>query len=78
MMAKPMDELVKNAESGRWDVFAVAGLLFALVWVVRQWRQSEKDKDALHEARLTDAKEMVTLATEVKNVIVSLVRSREG
>ena len=72
-----MDDLTRLLESGRLDVFIVLALLLALVWVVKQWRQAEKDKDSLHEARLKDAKEMSVLATEVKDVISTLVQSAE-
>ena len=72
-----MDDLTRLLENGRLDVFIVLALLLALVWVVKQWRQAEKDKDALHEARLKDAKEMSVLATEVKNVVSALVQSEE-
>lgn len=72
-----MNDLTRLLENGRLDVFIVLALLLALVWVVKQWRQAEKDKDQLHEARLKDAKEMSVLATEVKNVISALVQSAE-
>lgn len=68
-------DLVKYLESGRTDIFVMLALLLALLWVVKQWRQAEMEKDALHEARLRDAKEMSVLATEVKNVVSALVQS---
>ena len=72
-----MTDLTRFLEEGHLDIFIVLSLLLALVWVVKQWRQAEKDKDALHEARLKDAKEMSVLATEVKNVISALVQTAE-
>ena len=72
-----MTDLSKFLESGRLDLFVVMSLLLGLVWVVKQWRLAEKDKDLLHEARLKDAKEMSVLATEVKNVISALVQTAE-
>jgi len=72
-----MTDLSKFLESGRLDLFVVMSLMLALIWVVKQWRMAEKDKDLLHEARLKDAKEMSVLATEVKNVISALVQTAE-
>lgn len=72
-----MNDLTRLLEDGRLDVAIILALLLALVWVVRQWRQAERDKDALHEARLRDAKEMSVLATEVKNVVSALVQSAD-
>jgi hypothetical protein len=72
-----MTDLTKFLEEGRLDIFIVVSLLLALVWVVKQWRLAEKDKDNLHEARLKDAKEMSVLATEVKNVISALIHTPE-
>lgn len=69
-----MTDLTRFLEEGRLDIFIVLALLLALVWVVKQWRQAEKDKDRLHEARLTDAKEMSVLATEVKNSVATLIK----
>lgn len=70
-----MDDLTRLLENGRLDVVVTLALLMALVWVVKQWRQAERDKDVLHEARLQDAREMSVLATEVKNVVSALVQS---
>ncbi|QHJ77393.1 MAG: hypothetical protein [Caudoviricetes sp.] len=53
-------------------VFALIG---ALIWVVRQWRQAEREKELLHEARLQDAKEMAGLSSELKTTIDTLVTS---
>lgn len=68
-----MEQLAAYLDQGVLGL-TVFTLLLALVWVVRQWRQAERDKDALHEARLQDAKEMAVLATEVKNSVATLVR----
>ena len=72
-----MEDIARLIETGRLDVAVTIALIGALVWVVKQWRQSEREKDALHEARLKDAKEMSVLATEVKNVVSALVNSAE-
>lgn len=70
-----MNDLTRLLEEGKLDVFIILALLIALVWVVKQWRQAEKDKDQLHKDRLEDTKVMYVLATEVKNVVSALVQS---
>lgn len=70
-----MNDLTRLLEEGKLDIFVILALLLALVWVVRQWRQAEKDKDQLHKDRLEDTKVMYVLATEVKNVVSALVQS---
>lgn len=55
-------------------VFAAIG---ALIWVVKQWRLAEAEKEQLHEARLQDAKEMAGLSRELKTTIDTLIRSIE-
>lgn len=70
-----MTDLTRLLEEGKLDIFVILALLLALVWVVKQWRQAEKDKDQLHKDRLEDTKVMYVLATEVKNVVSALVQS---
>lgn len=70
-----MNDLTRLLEEGKLDIFVILALLLALVWVVKQWRQAEKDKDQLHKDRLEDTKVMYVLATEVKNVVSALVQS---
>lgn len=52
----------------------VFALILALGWVVKQWRQAEREKEALHGERLKDAREMLTLAVEVKTSMQTIMK----
>ena len=69
-----MSDLVRFLETGNYQALVVLGLILALGWAVKQWRGAEKTKDDLHQARLNDVKEMVTLAVEVKKAMESVVK----
>lgn len=73
-----MTELTGFLEKGRLDLFIIVGLMGALIWVVKQWRSAEKEKDALQEARLGDVRKIVELAAEVKNSVQTLVELIKG
>lgn len=73
-----MDDLLTFLKEGRLDLFMIVGLTIALVWTVRQWREAEKDKDRIQDARVEDVRAMVALATEVKNSVGTLVKLIEG
>ena len=73
-----MDELLAFLKEGRLDLFMIVGLTIALVWTVKQWREAEKDKDRIQDARVEDVRAMVELATEVKNSVGTLVKLIEG
>lgn len=73
-----MSDLIEFLQGGQIELFVVLALTLALVWVVRQWRQAESDKDDLHNERLKDAREMYVLAGEVKTSIETLVRTVGG
>lgn len=66
-----MSDLTKFFEAGRLDVVIFVGLVGALLWTVKQWREAEK-------GRIEDLKTMVTLATEVKNSVGTLVELVKG
>lgn len=66
-----MNELTTFFEAGRLDVVIFIGLLGALLWTVKQWRDAEK-------GRIEDLRAMVTLATEVKNSVATLVELIKG
>lgn len=59
-------ELIAFLSGGRLDLFIILGLMLALVWVVKQWREAEK-------GRIEDLKTMAVLATEVKNNVATLI-----
>lgn len=61
-----MGDITSFFEAGRLDVVIFLGLLGALLWTVKQWREAEK-------GRIEDLRTMVTLATEVKNSVATLV-----
>lgn len=73
-----MEDLLTFLKEGRLDLFMIVGLTIALVWTVRQWREAEKDKDRIQDARVEDVRAMVELATEVKNSVGTLVKLIEG
>ena len=66
-----MNEITGFFEAGRLDVVIFIGLLGALLWTVKQWRDAEK-------GRIEDLRTMVTLATEVKNSVATLVELVKG
>lgn len=61
-----MTELITFLSGGRLDLFIILGLLLALVWVTKQWREAEK-------GRIEDLRTMIELAAEVKNSVGTLV-----
>mgnify|MGYP000983005237 CR=1 FL=1 len=73
-----MEDLLTFLKEGRLDLFMIVGLTIALVWTVKQWREAEKDKDRIQDARIEDVRAMVELATEVKNSVGTLVKLIEG
>lgn len=73
-----MEDLLTFLKEGRLDLFMIVGLTIALVWTVKQWREAEKDKDRIQDARVEDVRAMVELATEVKNSVGTLVKLIEG
>lgn len=66
-----MSDLTKFFEAGRLDVVIYLGLTGALLWTVKQWRDAEK-------GRIEDLKMIVTLATEVRNSLATLVELIKG
>lgn len=66
-----MEDITKFFEAGRFDVVLFLLLVSALVWVTKQWREAEK-------GRIEDLRTMVTLATEVKNSVATLVELVKG
>lgn len=66
-----MGDLIRLLESGKLEYFMILGLLLALLWVVKQWREAEK-------GRVEDLRTMVALATEVKNSVKELVDLVKG
>lgn len=74
-----MTDLVRFLEQGNYLALVILALMLTILWVVKQWRTAEAAKDALHQARLADAKEMVTLSAEIKSTmeaLVAIVRER--
>lgn len=66
-----MAELIAFLSGGRLDLFIILGLLLALLWVTKQWREAEK-------GRIEDLRTMIELATEVKNSVKELVDLTKG